>query len=129
MCKGKITKCKVKIKAVNPNDLPALWAGLGYFCFLNLICRQLANSCMVTGRMAHCGWFLNCIFFIVMRCCFFLQQQGINPVSSTAKGKVVSDNVDFSSDSDEVFVLHHWQPVNLQLSGFCLQLLQLLGQQ
>ena len=100
------------------------WTGL--FLFPKL---YLQTACMVTGRMAHCGWFLNCIFFIVMRCCFFLQQQGINPVSSTAKGKVVSDNVDFSSDSDEVFVLHHWQPVNLQLSGFCLQLLQLLGQQ
>ena len=54
----------------------------------------------------------------MIRNCFLLQQQGINPVSSAAKGKVVSYNVDLSLASDEVFVLHHWQPVNLQLSAF-----------
>jgi len=51
----------------------------------------------------------------VTRNCFLLQQQGINSVSSAAKGKVVSYNVWLLN---EALVLHHWQPVNLQLSAF-----------
>ena len=34
-------------------------------------------------------------------------------MSSAAKGKMVSYNVDLCLASNEVFVLHHGQPVNL----------------
>ena len=46
-------------------------------------------------------------YMIVIKC-FLLQQQGISPVSSAAKGKMVSYNVDLCLASNEVLCTTPW---------------------